>query len=111
MSQSSTDYTETLKKIKETEEATSRDVLERRKALEEELRRLEEDSAAKIADAKKQAETIVGNEVEKARSSAQRDADALLAKTYSETKQISSQKQDKAALKKIIDQVVLSEFK
>ena len=44
----STDYTETLKKIKETEEATSREILERRKQLEEELRKLEEESAADI---------------------------------------------------------------
>ena len=107
----STDYTETLKRIKETEEATSRETLERRKQLEEELRKLEEESAAEIAEAKKQAEFHVASEVEKARKAAQENADALLATTYQQAKDISSKKLDKAQLRKIIDKTILSEFK
>ena len=107
----STDYTETLKKIKETEEATSRETLERRKQLEEELRKLEEESAAEIAEAKQQAEFHIANEVEKARKAAQEKADALLATTYKQAKDISAKKLDKAQLRKIIDKTILSEFK
>jgi vacuolar-type H+-ATPase subunit H len=107
----STDYTETLKKIKETEEGTSREILERRKQLEEELRKLEEESAAEIAEAKKQAEFHVTSEVEKARKASQENADALLATTYKQAKDISAKKLDKAHLRKIIDKTILPEFK
>jgi vacuolar-type H+-ATPase subunit H len=107
----STDYTSTLKKIKETEEATSREVLERRKRLEEELRKLEEESAAEIAEAKMQAESHIASEVERARKAAQAKADALLASTNKQAKEISAKKLDKAQLRKIIDKTILSEFK
>ncbi len=107
----STDYTETLKKIKETEEATSREILERRKALEEELRRMEGDSANSIAQAKSQAEAYTAAEVEKARKSSQVKADALLATTNKEAREVASSKLDKKDLKKIIDNTLFSEFK
>ncbi len=106
----STDYTETLKKIKETEEATSREILERRKALEEELRRMEGESASSIAQAKAQAEAYTATEVEKARASAQGRADALLATTSKQAKEVAAQRLDKKALKKIIDNTLFSEF-
>jgi vacuolar-type H+-ATPase subunit H len=107
----STDYTETLKKIKETEEATSREILEKRKALEEELRRLEEASAASIAESKRKGEELVAGEVENARRAAQQGADAILASTSKEAKEIAAKKLDKAALRKIIDKTILPEFK
>jgi len=110
MSQS-TDYTETLKRIKETEEATSREILEKRKALEEELRRLEEASAASIAEARKKGEALIASEVEKARNAAQQEADALLATTHAEAKKTSTRKLDKAELRKITEKTILSEFK
>ncbi len=107
----STDYTETLKKIKETEEASSREILQRRKALEEELRGLEAESAASIAEAKKRAEAHIAEEVEKAGRSAQKTADALSAKTAKEADAVAAKKLDKKDLKKIIDNALLSEFK
>jgi vacuolar-type H+-ATPase subunit H len=107
----STDYTETLKKIKETEEATSREILERKKTLEEELRKLEEESAAEIAEAKSQAEFHVASEAEKARKASQAKADALLATTNNQAKEVSAKKLGKAQLRKIIDNTILSEFK
>ena len=107
----SNDYTETLKKIKETEEATSREILEKRKALEEELRHLEEASAVSIAEEKKKGEALVASEVENARKSAQKKADVLLASTSKEAKEIAAKKLDKAALRNIIDKTILSEFK
>jgi vacuolar-type H+-ATPase subunit H len=107
----STDYTETLKKIKETEEATSREILERRKALEEELRRMEAESAGSIAQAKAQAEAYVAGEVEKARLSAQSNADALLTTTNKQAKEVAAKRLDKKDLKKIIDNTLFSEFK
>ena len=107
----STDYTETLKKIKETEEATSREILERRKALEEELRRMEAESAGSIAQAKSQAEAYIAAEVEKARESAQANADGLLAATSKQAKEVVAKKLEKKDLKKIIDNTLFSEFK
>ena len=107
----STDYTETLKKIKETEETTGRELFEKRKALEEELRSMEETAAASVAEAKKTAEALVAAEVEKARKAAQKEADALLAKASKEAKEVAARKLDKAGLRKIIDQTILSEFK
>jgi len=107
----STDYTDTLKKIKETEEATSREILERRKALEEELRRMEAESANSIAQAKAQADAYTAAEVEKARKSSQGKADALLATTNTEAKEVAAKKLDKKDLKKIIDNTLFSEFK
>lgn len=107
----STDYTETLKKIKETEEATGREILERRKSLEEELRKMEADSGSSIARAKAQAEAYVAGEVEKARKSAQTKADALLGTTGKEAKEVAAKKLDKKDLKKIIDNTLFSEFK
>ena len=107
----STDYTETLKKIKETEEATSREILERRKALEEELRRMEAESANSIAQAKAQAEAYTAAEVEKSHSSAQGKADALLATTSRQAKEVAAKRMDKKDLKKIIDNTLFSEFK
>jgi vacuolar-type H+-ATPase subunit H len=107
----STDYTETLKKIKETEEASSREILERRKALEEQLRALEADSAAAIAEARKRGDEHVAEEVEKARMAAQKVADALLAKTNKEASAVAARRLDKKELKKIIDNTLFSEFK
>jgi len=107
----STDYTETLKKIKETEEATSREILERRKALEEELRHMEAESAGSIAQAKAQAEAYTASEVEKAHSSAQSKADALMATTSKQAKEVAAKRLDKKDLKKIIDNTLFSEFK
>jgi vacuolar-type H+-ATPase subunit H len=107
----STDYTETLKKIKETEEATSREILEKRKALEAELRSMEEASAVSIAEAKRQAEALISSEVEKARKTAQKQADAHLASTTKEAKEVAARKLDKASLKKIEEKTILSEFK
>jgi len=107
----STDYTETLKKIKETEAATSREILERRKQLEEELRKLEEESAAEIAEAKMQGESHVASEVEKVHKAAQAKADALFATSGKQAKEVSAKRLDKAQLGKIIDKTILSEFK
>jgi vacuolar-type H+-ATPase subunit H len=107
----STDYTETLKKIKETEEASSREILQKRKALEEELRRMEEASAVSIAEAKRRAEALVSGEVESARRAAQKRADDLSASTDMEAKELSARKLDKSALKNIIDKTLLAEFK
>lgn len=107
----STDYTETLKKIKDTEEASSREVLERRKVLEDELRKLEDASNAQIEEAKKKADALVTDEVAKTVRAAQKEADATLASVERESKQVSGKKLDKAAVKKIVDSTLLAEFK
>ena len=107
----STDYTETLKKIKDAEESASREILAKKKALEEDLRRTEETSAASIAEAKKKGETLVAEELNKAGNTAHGEADAMTSSTESESKQVAARKLDKAKLKKVIDTIILSEFK
>ena len=107
----STDYTETLKKIKETEEASSREVLERRKALEEQLRGLEAQPATSLAEAKKRADEHIAQEVEKARKAAEKESTALSAKTGKEADALAAKKLDKKDLKKIIQDTLFSEFK
>ena len=72
---------------------------------------MEETAADSIAEAKKTAEALVAAEVEKARKAAQKEADALLAKASKEAKDVAAKKLDKAALRKIIDKTILSEFK
>lgn len=107
----STNYTDTLKKIKAAEEASNREVSERRRSLEAELLSLEERSDKSIADAKAAAESYVTSEGDKARSAAEKEADALLASTKKKADALSAKSLDKKQLREIVDKVLLSEFK
>ena len=53
----------------------------------------------------------MATEVERAHKSAQKRADELLAATQKEAKETAAKRLDKAALRKIIDNTILSEFK
>jgi vacuolar-type H+-ATPase subunit H len=106
----STDYTDTLKKIKETEQQGARELSERKKVLEDELRRLEEESAKSIAAARAEAEKYVSDEVTRARESAQADSSKTLAATQKEAEANASKRLDRAALAKIVTEM-LSEFR
>jgi vacuolar-type H+-ATPase subunit H len=107
----STEYTETLKKIKETEESSNKEVAEKKRALEEELKNLEVESDRSIAAAKRESEDYVAAEVEKARKAAQAQADALLASGSKQAETVANKKIDSKELSKIIDQALLSGFK
>ena len=107
----STDYTDTLKKIKETEEASSREILERRKALEEgsaPWRRTRQPPSPTPRSAATSTWRRRSRRPERPR---QKGADALLAKTAKEASVVASKKLDKKDLKKIIDNSLFSEFK
>ncbi|MGI0091352.1 MAG: hypothetical protein ACREBS_06550 [Nitrososphaerales archaeon] len=106
----SADYTQTLKSIKEAEEASSRQIAEKTKALSEELQRLQEEGEASISTGKAEAETYVVKEVEKTRSAAQIEADKLLALAQKDSQRIASKKIDQAEIVKIIQEVIFSEF-
>lgn len=106
----STDYTETLKKIKDIEEATGKELLERRRALEEELRLLEEEAAVSIEEAKRKGEAHVSEEVEKAHRSAQKEADSLNSETTARADSVATRKLDKKQVKKIVEETLFSEF-
>jgi vacuolar-type H+-ATPase subunit H len=107
----SNDYTETLRRIKDTEEASAREVAERRKALEEELRRLEEESMASIAMAKQQAELYVTTQVEDAKTSSQAEATKVLADATIESARIASKRLEKKDIKKVLDGLLFTEFR
>jgi vacuolar-type H+-ATPase subunit H len=106
----STDYADTLKRIKDAEEAGSREVAERKKSLEAELLTEEQAADKSIEDARKGAEAYVADETESAHESAQREAEALLASTKKKADGISSKKLSEKELRKITDEVLFSEF-
>lgn len=106
----STEYTDTLKRIKAAEDAGNMEVSERRKALEAELHQLEQETDSSIEASKRDADAFVAGEVEKARRAAQADADTLLASTSKQAEAIASKKLEKKELRKIIESVILSEF-
>jgi len=107
----STNYTETLKRIKDAEEASNREVAEKKKDLEAELLGLEQASDESIESARKDAELSVERAAETAREAAQSEADTLLSKAQRSAQEISSKRLGKKELGKIADGIVFSEFK
>lgn len=111
MSLMSTNYAETLKRIKDAEEASNREVAEKKKSLEAELHEIEGESDESIELAKKDAELYVTKETDDAKQAAQKDADALLQATERRADEVASKKLDKKEFRRIIDDIILSEFK
>ncbi len=107
----STNYTETLKRIKDAEEASNREVAEKKKSLEAELHDLEQVSDESIEVAKKDAELYVTNEVESAKELAQKDAESLLESSRRQADVIASRRLSKKEFQHAIDDIVFSEFK
>ncbi len=107
----SNDYAETLRKLKETEVSAATELAARRKALEEELTKLEEESARSIEEAKGEAEAFEARSVETARSAAQSEAEKLLSTAAKDVEKIAAMRLDKKEFRKIVDDVLLSEFK
>jgi vacuolar-type H+-ATPase subunit H len=93
----SNDYAEALRKLKEAEVSTATELAARRKALEEE--------------AKGEAEAFEARSVEAARSAAQAEAEKLLSSAAGEVERIAAKRLDKKEFRKIVDDVLLSEFK
>lgn len=111
MSLAMSNYTETLKRIKDAEEASNREVAEKKKSLEAELHDLEKVSDESIEVAKKDADLYVTNEVEAARELAQKDAEALLGSSRRQADTIASRKLTKRELQQAVSDIVFSEFK
>ena len=107
----STNYTDTLKRIKDAEEASNREVAEKKKSLETELHDLEQAADASIEAAKNEAQLYITKEVDAARGSAQERADALLESTSKKADDIAIEKLDRKEFRKIIDETIFSEFK
>lgn len=107
----STDYTQILKNIKETEEATNQAIAEKRKKLAEELQLVQEDANKTIATSKAEAEAYVTGEVESAKKTAQVEADKIVASVTKNAGTVATEKLDKSELRSIIDQVLLAELK
>jgi vacuolar-type H+-ATPase subunit H len=107
----STSYTDTLKRIKDAEEASNREVSEKKRALEAELHDMEQVADKSIEIAKSQAELYVTKEVEEARTLAQQEANSLLDSTTKKAEDIASRRLDRKEFRKIIDEILFSEFK
>ena len=106
----STNYTDTLKRIKEAEEASNREVSVKKKDLEAELHDMEKVADESIEVAKRDAEIHVNKEVESSRQAAQKEADTLLTRTKKKADDIAAKRLDKRELKQIIDGILFSEF-
>lgn len=107
----STNYTDTLKRIKEAEETSNREVAEKKKSLEAELHDMEQTADQSIEVAKKEAELYVTKEVDDAKAMSQKEASSLLDSTSRKAEDIASRRLDKKELRRIVDQIVFSEFK
>jgi vacuolar-type H+-ATPase subunit H len=107
----STNYADTLKRIKDAEEASNREVAEKKKSLEAGLHEVEREADESIEATKKEAELYVTREADQARQLAQKSADDLLASTRRKADGVASRKLDKKEFRRIIDDIVLSEFK
>ena len=108
---STENYTDTLKKIKDAEEASNREVADRRRSLEAELSSMEREADQTIVAAKADGELHVAKEGENARKAAQREADTLLASTKSKADAVASKRLGEKDLQKIVDEILFSEFK
>jgi vacuolar-type H+-ATPase subunit H len=106
----SQDYTQTLKTIKEAEEENSKLIADKKKHLSEDLQLAQEEGEKSIAAAKAQAEAYVSSEVDKTRREAQVEAEKLLESAQDEAEKIAAKKMNDAKLKKIIQDVLFSEF-
>jgi vacuolar-type H+-ATPase subunit H len=107
----STNYADTLKRIKEAEETSNREVAEKKKSLEAGLHENERLADESIELTKKEAELYVTHEVEDARQSAQTDADGMLASSKRKADEIASRTLEKKEFRRVIEDIVLSEFK
>jgi vacuolar-type H+-ATPase subunit H len=107
----STNYADTLKRIKEAEETSNREVAEKKKSLEAELHEIERLADESIELIKKEAELSVTHEVEDARQSAETDADGMLASSRRKAEEVASRRLEKKEFRRVIDDMVLSEFK
>ncbi|MDG6905614.1 MAG: hypothetical protein JRN20_07510 [Nitrososphaerota archaeon] len=106
----STDYTQTLKAIKEAEEASGNAVAERKKKLAEQLELAKEQASKDLATAKAASEEYIAKEVEKARSAAEADSKVLTASTVKDAEKVAERKLGKTEFKKIIEDTLLAEF-
>lgn len=106
----STDYTQTLKTIKEAEEASSSAIAERKKKLAEQLEWAKDQASKEIATAKAAAEVYVAKEVDNARSAAEANSKSLFASTVRDAEKVATKKVSKTEFYKIIEETLLSEF-
>ena len=102
-SSQTTDYSQTLKAIKDAEEQTNRELAERRKHLEDQLQKVRQESENEIATARSEAERYIAEQVEKVRASAQQDIQILVESREKEAEKIKSRRLTDSEIRKIID--------
>ena len=107
----STSYTDTLKRIKDAEDASNREVSEKKKDLEEGLHEMEQAADQSIEVAKREAELYVTKEVENQREFSQKQAEEVLVSATRTAEGIISKKINRKEFRKIIDDIVFSDFK
>lgn len=104
------DYTQTLKTIKEAEEASEKAIADKRKMLADQLQMAQDRAAKDISDARAAAEAYIAQEIEKARAAAEADAKKLVDAAAIQAKSVAQKKVDDAEFRKIIQEILLSEF-
>lgn len=106
-----TEYTQALKSIKDAEEESSKEIAEKKRKIAEELQVVQGEYEKSILAAKTEAESYISQETEKAKGAAEAEAEKLLASAAKEAKGIAARRLDKKVFKKIIDEILLAEFK
>ncbi len=106
----STDYTQTLKTIKEAEEASAKGIADKKKLLSDQLQSAQEQADKNVTDAKAAAESFVSQEVDKAKAVGEADAKKLVDATEREAERVAEKKLRTAEFKKIIEEILLPEF-
>jgi vacuolar-type H+-ATPase subunit H len=106
----SSNYTQTLKTIKEKEEEINNDLDSKKKELEATIHKLQEEAFQTLASARLQAEKKIADQVGKTRAVAEKEADELAESKKKEANQVVSRTLTDSEIQQIIDDILLSEF-
>lgn len=106
--ESQQEYVKSLKQIKEAEENARLEVEARRRAVKEELDKLEDSVESEVEKARKESERMVQMEVEEARHKANAEAQKILNDAEAKAANISTQRLDEKSAPKIIEEVILN---
>jgi V/A-type H+/Na+-transporting ATPase subunit G/H len=97
MSNTQESYIQTLRQIKDAENAAEKEIETRRKHVEDEIRDLQLQLENLIEEAKNEGEMRVSKSIEEARKKAQADADSIINEAQIKSKNISAHVDDNTA--------------
>lgn len=96
-------YIQSLKQIKQLEEKAQAEIVEHRRRVEQEMKKLDDDLARSIEATKAEGERMLQDTLEKARKKAEEQAGEIIKDANNKAKSISSHLDTKSASGKIIE--------